>query len=780
MIKLGDFEHAVCKNLGRDISAKKNPDQNYAINAPMNESLFLVAGPGSGKTTAIALRVLKLIFVDDVVPFSIVVTTFTKKAASELRSRILGWGDQLAKIFLANHSYSNFKKKLNNLNLNSVVSGTIDSISEEVLNEYRAPGEAPPVMIEEFVANAIMIQAGLFNQGRFRDQDLKDYLISLRGNSFGFNVSEMSNIILEIKDRIAHDQISLARSLEKLTDPGIKKLCEAIRDYEQELDNRLLFDFARLEQLFLAKLKSGKLDEYLKTIRFVLVDEYQDTNLLQEQTYFVLAKAAIKNGGSITVVGDDDQSLYRFRGATVDLFQIFQKRLKKYTGTTATLKYLLRNYRSTQAIVDFCNDFVTVDKDFQSARVKGKPKITASREKGYPDYPILGMFRDNPPTLAADLGKFIHDVLNGKGYQIKGTNLVVKKNPQGSPSDIALLLSSPRETGSNGKLRLPLLIDRELRQQNPPIKIFNPRGQQLSQIEAVEILCGLILECIDPQSKVQKSIQTLPRDATANFELWRRQARNYIKSNPAPNTRVTLRDFVNSWQKRQTLNKKSRKPWAKEVPLIDLIYKLVTWLPLFQDDVEGIVYLEALTRAVTQSSLFNKFEGTIINDPKNAGLSEASIKEIFRNVLTPLAIGAIDVNEDLLETLPTDRINILSIHQAKGLEFPLVIVDVGSDFNGNYHAQKFKRFPCNGGKTCNMEDELRKYSPLKQSKRSALDRAFDDLIRHYFVAYSRPQDVLLLVGLNTVKDNGIKSIACGWTRREQWKWGQGLPDLLHI
>ena len=100
MIKWESFQDIIVENLGRKISKEDNPDQNRAISAPLTESQFLVAGPGSGKTTVMVLKVLKFIYVDDVNPSSILATTFTRKAASELRSRILSWGDEIRQALL--------------------------------------------------------------------------------------------------------------------------------------------------------------------------------------------------------------------------------------------------------------------------------------------------------------------------------------------------------------------------------------------------------------------------------------------------------------------------------------------------------------------------------------------------------------------------------------------------------------------------------------------------------------------------------------------------------
>ena len=787
MINWNDFENTVVSQLKRNISRQDNPEQNSAICSTPDKSLFIVAGPGSGKTTVIVLKVLKLIFVDDVDPSNILVTTFTKKAASELQSRILGWGDQLRKAFTKIPSYNSIKNRLDRLDFNRVVSGTLDSIAEDILRDNRAPGNPPPVVIEDFVSNALMIRIGLFNHGRYKNNELKKFIAQLRGNSYGSNVSEISTTLREIKDRFHHDLIDIGQFKGSNYHIGVPIACDAIDDYAQELWNRLLFDFARVEEEFLIQLQTEILNTFLKGIKFVLVDEYQDTNLLQERIYFKLARAAIKNEGSITVVGDDDQSLYRFRGATVDLFQAFQDRVKSQLGISPKIIYLSKNYRSTPNIVDFCNNFIALDNQFKNARVQSKPRIiTARSPKHFTNYPVMGMFRDDVETLADDLANLINRIVDTKGEGVKirdnnGNHYTIKINLHGSPADIALLCSSPNELNSIGGPRLPLLLRHNLK-----IPIFNPRGQNLEQIPSVKILCGLILECIDPEMRVQNGTKNLLEVITDMFNVWRREARRYIRKNPSPATpRSNLSKFVSAWQERVPLG---RKKWEREIPLIDLVYKLVTWIPNMQNDIEGLVYLEAITRTITQAGLFSNFGAQIIFDTNNQKLEQESIKAALWDVFVPIAVGTIKVDEDLLETLPNDRINVMSVHQSKGLEFPLVIVDVGSDFKTSHYTQAFKRFPRNGGKACNMEDELRPYSPLGKPQRSALDRAFDDLIRQYFVAYSRAQDVLMLVGLNSVK-NGydiksgsreIPNIATGWDRNENWDWGRGLYNLVHI
>ena len=805
MISQEEFEEIVVNVLKRDISS--NEDQKKAILSKPNESLFLVAGPGSGKTTVMVLKILKFIFVDDISPNEIFATTFTKKAAEELYSRILGWGDQIKNhIIETADEEDEFSviTKLMRIDLNQIYVGTTDKLAENIMKEHKEPGKNHPIVIENFVSNSAMIKI-LSENERFRDEDLQEYIKSLTGKERLDEPSKISPTLLEIKDRIYHDQVDIDRLYDEVESKGLKAAIKCIREYEMILSERNTMDFAMLESRFLTLLKQNKLDVFSDSIKIVLIDEYQDTNLLQEDIYFTLAKSALENDGNITVVGDDDQSLYRFRGATVDLFTNYRQRAYEKLGIEVEEINLKTNYRSTENIINHCNRFVEIDSAYQQARVKNKPKIIA------PDFdkdkmPVLGLFRNNVEMLSKSLAMLISKLINNgeakpkvlkvldeeyfrevggdidiarlqqineekerEGRKIE--RITLKMDPEhGSASDIAVLSYSPKERqfGSNSLL---YYLRKHLKKQRNPIEVFNPRGIELEKVEIVEVFCGLILECIDPDAKIQLSDKTIPNLAKVTMTRWRVRAREYIKENPEPHEPINLSQFVLYWQNRIP---RGTKYWPKKASLMELAYKLVTWIEELQEDAEGIVYLEAITKSITQTGFFSKYYSNISFSSKEA--ERESILEAIWNIFIPLSTGGIQIDESLLETLPDDRVNILSIHQSKGLEFPMVIVDVGSRFKDNSIKTLNQRFPKKEPKNDTIEDSIRKYSELGESPRSEKDRSFDDLTRRYFVAFSRAESVLILVGLNSAiqgyklkKDHLlIPNVALGWSRDEKY------------
>jgi len=770
-VQLEAFLEGVVHALGKRLDNA----QLECVTSAAEESLFIVAGPGSGKTTAIALRILRLIFVDGFDPQAILATTFTNRAAAELRSRVLGWGSNL-RGWLATNGH--LTPALDDLDLNRLQTGTLDSVAEETLRAYRPAGQAPPVVLEQFQADALMTHEGLFPDGRFRSQSLRDYFASLRGTAWGLDFSGIRAFSSAVRDRMIHDQIDrdAFEAAEAPGNRGVTRLCDVLRGYEEALENELALDFAGLEQRFLAAIEADELNDFAAPLRVLFVDEYQDTNYVQEQIYFGLARR-MSTGPSITVVGDDDQALYRFRGATVELFQDYEQRVRDGIGVAPRTIYLASNYRSTESIVAFYDAYVKLDPTYATSRIGDKPDLAARRDPDtYEDVPVLGVFRETLDDVADALAELLNAIVNGTGFALGTGRVVIEKHPDGSIADCAVLGASPREHAYDDAPRLPRLLRDRLEALPTPVRVFNPRGTAFHSIPEVQVLGGLLLECVDPGAGLQTAMTTLPFAVQTRLNEWRDSGLRYAASNPEPRRPRTLQEFLGDWQSRRASDGSA---WPSEVPLTELLYKLATWIPDLSAGVEGLVYLEVFGRAVVGAT--RVVEPFVLSDPTYA---DGRVRRLIREVFAPLAMGGIDPDEDLFETLPGDRLGILSIHQSKGLEFPLVIVDIGCHYPNNRPgaAQRYPRSPSDAA---TLEDILRQYSVLESPRRPAMDRTMDDIVRQYFVAFSRAKDVLVLAGLREADTDGpirrVKNVAAGWTRDEATGslWDQ-LPGVVYV
>ena len=769
MIHIDDLIRAI-----KTFRPEPDDEQKKVIKPSPADPLFIVAGPGTGKTTCLTFRILKLVLVDGVPPKGIIATTFTKKAAEELRSRVLGWGFRVIDALASDPQLKSAQKDaVAKVDVNQVWTGTIDSLCEEVLRRHRAPGTQPPMLVDDFVSKTLLLREGLFGQSRHKDNDLEAMLLRLHNaasNRFGFHIGTKAELLQTLWERRFQDQVQWNDFVQKAPageKTGRHRADEALADYDAALKQRGMVDFALLEHEVLVRLRGGQLQDFTKDLLVLLVDEYQDSNLLQEQIYFELAGAC---KGALCIVGDDDQSLYRFRGATVDLFRDFPTRYKARFGVTPQPIFLTNNYRSTKSIIDLVNVYARLDAGYQAVRVANKPKLSHA-PKAAQGVPILGIFRPTPDDLARDLAQFIHQVFRGAGVTVHG-HRIIRDQAGGDVGDCALLCSSPAEYAASfgnapPRERLPLLLRRELGRLRPRLQVFNPRGEDLAGIPLVQRFGGLLAECIDPGAVAQGNTSGLSQDVIGALNDWRNTAIAFVNDPKAPKG---LLDYATGWVDRDP--KRKGLVWPRSVSVIDLVYGLVHYFPELHDDPEGQVYLEVFTRQLAACEQLGKFGAKLVHDPKDPGLGEASVKELLRDFLGPVAGGIVGVNEELLETFPRDRLSILSIHQSKGLEFPLTIVDVGSDFRSDHRAHAFKRFPQEGGAPHRMEDLVRKHSSLGSPSRSQVDRAFDDLYRQFFVAFSRPQDVLLLVGLSRSAPTGdIANVASGWARTGQAHWG---------
>jgi DNA helicase II / ATP-dependent DNA helicase PcrA len=201
-------------------------------------------------------------------------------------------------------------------------------------------------------------------------------------------------------------------------------------------------------------------------------------------------------------------------------------------------------------------------------------------------------------------------------------------------------------------------------------------------------------------------------------------------------------------------------------------FTLLAWFPRLRDDPEGQVHLEAIARAIAQAATFSPYRSLVLNG--SGQHDQRSVEAALRDIFAQHAEGAIDVDEEIMPSVPRDRFVMMTIHQAKGLEFPLVIVDVASDFQTNNPRNRFKRFPEQPSNVAAMEDDLAPactVGALRQ-QRTALQRTLEDLIRLYYVAFSRSQSVLLLVGLDRCLQysTSIRNVATFWRSDGTWAW----------
>ena len=793
MIPLHDFIPLVQAAIPRFALNAPNAEQQQCILQDPTVPLMIVAGPGSGKTTVLVLRALRLVFVDQMLPEQIVLTTFTKKAATELRSRLIEWGLNIT-TYLRSHpptpSPNGFFHWLPSIDINRFVTGTLDSICEDVFANYRSPADPAPVLVEGFVGNGILVRDALFPNNVHTDEHLNAYLSLFAHDSPPRNFGDKVQLCRTLLDRFIHDLVDLA-AYSDATEHQLarRRLADCAHSYRQVMAQNHRMDFALLEDSFVQRLEQGGLHHFTSGIRAVLVDEYQDTNPLQERIYTTILD---HTGASYTIVGDDDQSLYRFRGATVELFRDFETRLTQLVPSTPSpqVRHLFQNYRSTPAVVQFINSFIATDPDFQTARVQPpKPPILPRCPSN--GVPVLGMFRDDAATLADDLATFLRDVFRDGGRSLhphgQSPITIARATHGGDFGDAVVLSHTVNEFAAQfgatpPRERLPRLLRARLAQLEPPVSVFNPRGRHLRDILPVRRLLGAILNCIDPGRDLENNVP-LRAQAARYFSVWRQDAANFALADPPPATPHTLAAFIHAWQHRTPQGPTAS--WPPEWPLLELCFKLMTWIPELQDDPEGQVYLEAVSRAIAQAATFSPYRSTIVHGrPPH---DDNSVKAIMRDILAPIAESAVEVDEEIMAHVPRDRLPIMTIHQAKGLEYPLVIVDVSSDYRTNNAKSRFRRFPERPTSVQVVEDELAPFcevGPLRQT-RTALRRTFDDLVRLYYVAYSRPESVLMLVGLTPCMRYSatIRHVATGWRSDGIWSWRDPvdgpLPGLVN-
>lgn len=315
--------------------------------------LFLVAGPGSGKTRVLLWRTLNLIVFHGVKPEEIYLSTFTEKAAKQLKEGLLSL------LGMASNETGGA------YDISEMYVGTVHSLCQRLISDRRfaenRSRKQTPILLDA-LDQYFHVQSNRFwNEARGTldlpgdlFQSINSYLISdpRRKNSQSKHLTVTNSI--QLFNRFSEENLSPDRIEAEAGSDELRMMAQLYRFYLESLNslNAKYVDFSLLQQeAYISLLKNPDSGNIFK---HVIVDEYQDTNAIQEKIFFQLAKG----NKNICVVGDDDQALYRFRGATVENFVQFPERCQKYLSTSPKTIKLNINYRSRKKIVDFYSEFI--------------------------------------------------------------------------------------------------------------------------------------------------------------------------------------------------------------------------------------------------------------------------------------------------------------------------------------------------------------------------------------------------------------------------------------
>jgi len=276
-------------------------------------ALLVLAGAGSGKTRVLTHRIAYLIEEKGVNPYNILAITFTNKAAGEMRERvdhIVGFGSE------------------------SIWVSTFHSTCVRILRRY-------------------IDRLGYSNNFTIYDADdqktlMKEVCKKLNIDTKTYKEKAILNAISSAKDELITPEQFL---LEAEGDFGKRKIAEAYKEYQEMLrkNNALDFDDLIVKTVELFRTNPEVLEYFQDRFRYIMVDEYQDTNTAQ----FMFISTLANKYKNLCVVGDDDQSIYKFRGANIGNILNFEKKFKN-----AKVIKLEQNYRSTKTILDAANDVI--------------------------------------------------------------------------------------------------------------------------------------------------------------------------------------------------------------------------------------------------------------------------------------------------------------------------------------------------------------------------------------------------------------------------------------
>ncbi|PIQ43322.1 MAG: DNA helicase II [Gammaproteobacteria bacterium CG11_big_fil_rev_8_21_14_0_20_46_22] len=562
-----------------------NDAQRQAVSAPLS-NLLVLAGAGSGKTRVLVHRIAWLIAAEGLSPFNILAVTFTNKAAREMNERI---------------------ESMLGLSSNAMWVGTFHGLAHRLLRAHYQ-------------------EAGLSQNFQILDSDDQYRMIRrlMREHDIDENQWPPKQVQWFINQK--KDDGLRAGDI-KAFDYFEKNMLKMYALYEEACFQQHLVDFAELllRTFELMRDNLSVLDHYQKRFRYWLVDEFQDTNRLQ----YAWLKLLCHSGNKIMVVGDDDQSIYSWRGAQVENIRRFEEDFKPVTHIR-----LEQNYRSTGTILNAANTLIENNNDRM-----GKTLWTESSE-GEP-ISIYAAFND------LDEARFIVDKI--KQWQHSGRLL----------REAAVLYRS------NAQSRI---LEEAFLQAGVPYRIHGG----LRFYERAEIKDALaylrLLENTNNDSAFERIIN-VPVRGIGNRSV-------------ATIREIARESGLSLWQAALKIMDESLLP-SRAVSAISAFIELIQELQVqiadlkLPDKIKQVLHLSTLLDHYRKER-GEKARAKVENLEELSSAAAQFIEELREDVdgdpLTQfLAHTALEAGEGQADKF-TDCAQLMTMHSAKGLEFPLVFI----------------------------------------------------------------------------------------------------------
>lgn len=550
--------------------------------------LLILAGAGSGKTRVITHRIAYLMDELSVNPYNILAITFTNKAAKEMRERvdkIVGFGAE------------------------SVWVSTFHSMCVRILRKHIDKlGGTKDFTIYDTDEQKVVVKEVL----KYLNIDPKMY-----------PERAMLAAISKAKEEYMSPDDYEKEHATSFRDQQIAKV---YREYQKRLrsNNALDFDDLIYQTIFLFETNPDVLAEYQERFKYIMVDEYQDTN----HTQFILVKMLAAKYRNLCVVGDDDQSIYKFRGANIYNILNFESEYQD-----AKVVKLEQNYRSTANILNAANGVI--------ANNEGRKDKT------------LWTNQEDGEKVSFTKYNNEHDEANGIASKVKSL-----KNSGISLSDVAILYRT------NAQSRV---LEEKLIYENLPYKVYGGTNFY-SRKEVKDMVCylKLLVNASDDQSV--KRIINVPKRGIGAASI--DKVNDFAIANDMNfyDALLDINEVPGMARAAEKINKFTEliegiKSMLDDGSFLSEIYDAVIEKTGYVDELNAEGTDEAKARIENINELKNKIV-KYEEESENPNLTE---------LLEEIALVA-DVDDEDDENAPAEKVTLMTLHSAKGLEFPYVFI----------------------------------------------------------------------------------------------------------